>query len=78
MSNSGSGISAPGSYPVRKPTDRAQNHGRVINPPRYMQVGGLSGPDKYVLQAGERAESRNPVAKVEKATNVKGAVDVSE
>jgi hypothetical protein len=31
---------------LRKPTDRGQINGPIVNPPRYAEFGGLSGPDK--------------------------------
>lgn len=41
---------APGSPPpsggFRKPTDASQLNGVVVNPPRYAEWGGLSGPGK--------------------------------
>ncbi len=31
---------------LRRPTDNAKNHGPMVNPPRYAEVGGLSGGSK--------------------------------
>jgi hypothetical protein len=38
MKPSGSGL--------RMPTDPAQINGQIINPPRYAEFGGLTGPGK--------------------------------
>jgi len=31
----------PKAFPIRNPTDTKKQHGRVINPPRLNQMGGL-------------------------------------
>ena len=31
----------PKSYAIRNPTDLKKNHGRIVNPPRMNQLGGL-------------------------------------
>ena len=36
------GASAP-----RRPTDNNQQNGQITNTPRFSQMGGLSGPNKY-------------------------------
>lgn len=36
----------PRAYPLRNPTDAAQTHGAVVNPPRYSQIGGLDSAHK--------------------------------
>jgi len=36
----------PSEQGLRMPTDPAQINGPVINPPRYCEYGGLSGPDR--------------------------------
>ena len=41
------GVVGPNSYPIRHPTEKKQEHGRMINPPRYNDLGGLDGPDKW-------------------------------
>ena len=38
----------PSEAGLRKPTDAAQINGQVINPPRYCEYGGLSGPSRVV------------------------------
>ena len=59
------GIVAPKSFPVRHPTDPKQTNGRVLNPVRYMKLGGLSGPGAWPKEEG--------VPGVERATDVKAA-----
>lgn len=36
----------PSSTGLRQPTDPKQINGDVVNPPRYAELGGLSGPSK--------------------------------
>ena len=36
----------PKNYPTRRPTDAKQENGAVVNPPRFMQVGGASSASK--------------------------------
>jgi hypothetical protein len=35
------GVFAPKSYAIRDPLDKKQNHGRIVNPPRTAQLGGM-------------------------------------
>jgi len=37
---------APSGAGLRKPTDDNQINGQIVNPPRYAEWGGLSGPSK--------------------------------
>jgi hypothetical protein len=32
---------APGQHPIRKPTDTKQVVGKIINPPRTLEMGGV-------------------------------------
>lgn len=36
----------PNATGMRRPTDNARVNGRIINPPRFAQLGGLTGPSK--------------------------------
>ena len=36
----------PKAYPARKPTDTSLVNGRIHNPPRMSQIGGLNGLHK--------------------------------
>jgi len=40
------GLFAPREAPIRQPTSDAQVNGRIINPPRYAQLGGLTAAGK--------------------------------
>jgi hypothetical protein len=31
----------PRNAPIRKPTSNAKDNGRIVNPPRFSQIGGL-------------------------------------
>ena len=44
---------APSSAGLRMPTDPGQINGQVINPPRYCEYGGLSGPSKVKTTANK-------------------------
>jgi hypothetical protein len=37
---------APSSGGIRKPTDAGKENGQILNPPRYAEHGGLTGPSK--------------------------------
>jgi hypothetical protein len=36
----------PSADGIRRPTDPAKENGNIINPPRYAELGGLTGPSK--------------------------------
>lgn len=57
---------APGSYPVREPTNTKQEIGRIVNPPRTLNIGGV----------GE-ARLFDTEKKVRGSNNVKGKGPVS-
>ena len=42
---------APSSAGLRQPTDPTQINGTVVNPPRFAEYGGLSGPKKVATSA---------------------------
>jgi hypothetical protein len=35
---------------LRKPTDPQKENGNIINPPRYAEFGGLTGPSKVATR----------------------------
>ena len=41
-----SNIFKPNAGGIRQPTDPKQVNGDIINPPRYAELGGLTGPGK--------------------------------
>jgi len=41
------GIVAPEIYPIRDPRDKQQLVGRIMNPPRFMEVGGLGNAGRW-------------------------------
>jgi hypothetical protein len=75
------GIMGPSSYPIRDPRGRGLMNGRMANPPRFLEFGGLDKPSKWAgnentsSQAGDKyvfpLESGGP-------TGVKGAYKSSE
>ena len=36
----------------RDPTSNAKQNGRIMNPPRFAELGGLTGPSKAVSRNG--------------------------
>ena len=79
MATSGSGIVAPNAFPIRKPTDAKQHHGRVVNPVRFYEVGGGKGPQIWNVDNSPDSQSpQKSVAPVERATSTKGAHGVQE
>lgn len=58
------GIVAPDRFPIRDPKDPNQVQGRVVNPVRFQEIGGLTGSSKW---AGGNQMS------VEKPTKVRAA-----
>jgi hypothetical protein len=75
------GVMGPGSYPIRDPRDKSMESGRMLNPPRFMGRGGLSGPSKWEgnRSPGEQSGDGN-VIKLEGGgpTGVKGAKKTSQ
>lgn len=50
-----------GSASLRPPTSDAQNHGQVVNPPRYAHLGGLTSAGKVSKgKMGLSLESKKP------------------
>ena len=43
-----SNLLRPSEGGLRMPTDNKKNNGAAINPPRYAEMGGLTGPSKVV------------------------------
>lgn len=48
----------PSSTGMRGPTDNKRENGRVINPPRFAELGGLTGPSK--VYTGNNIRIRKP------------------
>lgn len=65
------GIVAPDSFPIRKPTDPSLVNGRNVNPPRYMEIGGLKGSGVWRRETGDRQSAQGNIAAVKAPTNVK-------
>lgn len=60
------GILAPsvGGESIRDPRDKSQSKGRNMNPPRFMEFGGLSGPGKWNTSPGSAQSSDANIAAV--------------
>ena len=67
------GITAPDSFPIRKPTDPNVRNGRNVNPPRYMEIGGLRNSGIWNKVTGQQQSPEGNIARVEKPTGVKSA-----
>ena len=68
------GIVGPESFPIRDPRDRKMNVGRVANPPRMCDMGGLSFQNQWHKDypTGAQSEQSNQFG-VDRATSVKAA-----
>ena len=44
----------PAAYPIRKPTDVKKENGRILNPPRMSEIGGM---DKLHERYGEKVNN---------------------
>ena len=44
----------PKAYPARKPTETSKEHGRILNPPRMSEIGGM---DKLHEKYGKKINS---------------------
>lgn len=64
------GIMAPMDFPIRDPRDKSMFNGRNVNPPRFMEVGGLHTPSKWFKETGNPQASSAPVAEVKAPTGV--------
>ncbi len=68
------GLLSPDSFPIRQPTDKTMLHGKVANPPRYDEAGGLYGSHVWFKEARPNTFAQMPqanIARVEKATSEK-------
>lgn len=68
------GLVSPDSFPVRDPRDKSQQNGRIVNPPRYYECGGLSGPQVWFRDPSPEGFTQSPQEnrmRVEKPTSVK-------
>jgi hypothetical protein len=50
----------------REPLDNNRGNGRVVNPPRFAEVGGLKGPSKGVKKNNMTIASPGNVTSVKK------------
>lgn len=69
MGASGPGVTQPGDFPIRHPSDQGLVNGRIVNSPHYAEMGGLDGPSKW---------PKGNEMRVEKPTGVRGATASSE
>lgn len=70
------GLVSPDSFPIRQPTDKSQMNGKMVNPPRYIEIGGISGSQVWFKPNRPEGFQQSPqsnVARVEKPTSVKSA-----
>ena len=63
------GIQAPQEFPIRKPTDPKQQNGRVLNPVRYQEMGGMSGPGKWAKGNTMHVEKPTKLSESKSSTN---------
>lgn len=53
------GLGIPSSSGLRYPTDNAKNNGRQINPPRFAEMGGLTGGSKTAAGVNNTGNSNS-------------------
>lgn len=68
------GLAAPERYPVRDPKSPAQRQGRILNPVRFLQIGGLDGAAAWTRMHGKHrmadSNSSKNIAPVDRATKI--------
>lgn len=70
------GLVSPNSFPIRDPKDRSLTSGRIVNSPRYAEMGGIDGPgvwDKESSPSGFAQASQENTFRVERPTSIKSA-----
>lgn len=84
MQPTGSGLMAPGDFPIRSWTDEKQINGRMVNPPRFPEGHGNTsaafwpaGNESGHVKSDPRARKSVPPFAVEKPTSVRGAKSVA-
>ncbi len=67
------GLLAPDSFPIRDPRDPKLPNGRIMNPPRYMEMGGLAKPGVWFNDFGnfQQSPQTNAHMAVPKPTGIK-------
>jgi hypothetical protein len=68
------GLVSPDNYPIRDPRDKSMTNGRMANPPRFYEIGGISGPGIWNKEGGNHSFAQSPqanIARVEKPTSTK-------
>jgi len=53
------GVVSPDRYPIRDPRDKKMNVGRIANPPRMIEIGGLDNQSKWDKEVGTSSQESN-------------------
>lgn len=48
------------SLQIRDPLTNEKRHGNIMNPPRYMEIGGMTSANKRGLEASSGMEVKSP------------------
>lgn len=48
------------SLQIRDPLTNEKRHGNIMNPPRYMEIGGMTSANKRGLEASSGMDVRTP------------------
>jgi hypothetical protein len=67
------GIAAPDRFPIRDPRSPAMKNGRNWNPPRLMEVGGLSSTGKWNRETGNPQSPQTNIARLERVGGAKSS-----
>lgn len=53
-------LAAPQNFPIRRVTDTHQKNGRIVNPVRMMEIGGLDAMSKWPATDAARMKVEKP------------------
>lgn len=70
------GLVSPDNYPIRDPRDKSMVNGRMANPPRMYELGGLSTTAVWFREGGNKSfaqSEQSNTMRVEKPTSTKSA-----
>lgn len=73
------GLVGPANYPTRDPRSPKQTNGRVVNPVRYMEMGGFDAQGKWAGHISTSMSSKTNDMMLESGgpTGVKPTVDTT-
>lgn len=70
------GLVSPDNYPIRDPRSKEMLVGRIANPPRFYEIGGIASQAVWFKEGGNKSYAQmaqTNIGRVEKPTSVKSA-----